>query len=144
MKWNAIVSIDVAQSCIAKDCPLSPSRNPPEALASTWKKLVARVDVPLLDSRSITFFNQLTFDIPQLLQFQSRRKAKVTQLGRAGIERLGPRDNPRAASLLRILVANQPTSDWAGFIDGASMRFGLTSHVEEICIREILLSKPEW
>lgn len=92
MKWNAIrlvLSMDMAQSCIAKDCPPSPSRAPPEALASTWKKLVARVDVPLLDSLSITFFNQLTFDIPQLLQFQSRRKAEVTQLGRVGIERLG-------------------------------------------------------
>ena len=114
--------MDMAQSCIAKGFPLSPSCDPPEALASTWKKLVARVYVPLLDSLSITLFNQLTFDIPQLLQFQSRRKAKVTQLGRAGIERLGPRDNPRAGSLLRILLANQPTSDWAGFIDGTSMR----------------------
>ena len=78
------VSIDGAQRCVPKDRPLSPGCAPPEALASTGKELVAKVDVPLLDSLSITFFNQLTFDIPQLLQFRSRRKAKVTQLGRVG------------------------------------------------------------
>jgi hypothetical protein len=34
--------------------------------------LVARIDAPLLDSISITFFHQLVFDIPQFAQFMRR------------------------------------------------------------------------
>ena len=34
--------------------------------------VVARIDVPLLDSISITFFDELRFDIPELAQFMRR------------------------------------------------------------------------
>jgi hypothetical protein len=46
--------------------------------------LVAGVDVPLLDSLSITFFNQLVFDRPQFSQFISRA-GKLSTLNQANI-----------------------------------------------------------
>jgi hypothetical protein len=36
--------------------------------------LMAQIDVPLLDELNVTFFNQLVFDIPQLLQLVSRTR----------------------------------------------------------------------
>ncbi|KAI9511970.1 hypothetical protein F5148DRAFT_1146440 [Russula earlei] len=69
--------------------PDSASRRPPRlpltilpALTEFWfhgvseflEDIVARIDAPLLQDTRITFFNQLIFDTPQLLQFLGRTK----------------------------------------------------------------------
>jgi hypothetical protein len=46
--------------------------------------LVARIDAPLLDSISITFFHQLIFDIPQLAKFM-RRATRFQALNEAHV-----------------------------------------------------------
>jgi hypothetical protein len=46
--------------------------------------LIAPIDVPLLDTISITFFHQLIFDIPQLAQFM-RRATKFQALYKARV-----------------------------------------------------------
>ncbi|KAI9512636.1 hypothetical protein F5148DRAFT_792411 [Russula earlei] len=49
-----------------------------------FEDLTARIDTPKLDDLSVSFFNQLIFDIPQLTQFISRIE-KSTALDRAEV-----------------------------------------------------------
>jgi hypothetical protein len=47
--------------------------------------LMARIDAPLLDDLSMTFFHQLVFDIPHVAQFM-RRTTRFQTLNEAGVE----------------------------------------------------------
>ena len=49
------------------------------------EEVVARIDVPLLDSISITFFYQLRFDIPELAQFM-RRTTRFKELNETHVD----------------------------------------------------------
>jgi hypothetical protein len=48
--------------------------------------LVARIDSPLLDNLYITFFNQILFDTPQLIQFISRTPLKALEKASVSFE----------------------------------------------------------
>ncbi|KAI9512641.1 hypothetical protein F5148DRAFT_792449 [Russula earlei] len=49
-----------------------------------FEDLIARIDTPTLDNLSVSFFNQLIFDIPRLSQFISRTE-QFELLDRAGV-----------------------------------------------------------
>ena len=49
-----------------------------KAVGEYLEDLVVRIDAPLLNDLSITFFNQILFDTPQLVQFISRTSALKT------------------------------------------------------------------
>jgi len=55
-----------------------------QGVSEYLEDLVAQIDIPLLDQLSVTFFNQLIFDISQLPQFLSRTE-KFKLLGQANI-----------------------------------------------------------
>jgi len=55
-----------------------------KGISEYLEELVSRVDIPLLEDFSVTFFNQVMFDISQLPQFISRTE-KFKALNRAGV-----------------------------------------------------------
>ena len=77
-----VIGFDSPRCCPDRNSqrPPPPTRTPLPVLTTFQFKgvgeyledLVARIDAPLLDDLDITFFHQLVFDTPQLIQFISR------------------------------------------------------------------------
>jgi hypothetical protein len=142
------------------------SRHPPPRIrtllpALTWlgfkgvaeylEDLVARIDAPLLDDLTITFFHQLIFDTPQLTQFVSRTP-KFEAYDEAHVEfsyfyvmvTLPQAFNGALELELRISCGK---SDWqlssAAQVCSTSFPQALTPSVERLYI-ESMSGQPHW
>jgi len=110
---------------------------------------VSQIDVPLLSSLNISFFNQLTFDLPQLHQFV-RRAESFGSLNRAEIEFYGwvvkiilrsPSHHGRLEFGIRC-----KTSDWqvSSITQVCSQQLYPLSRVKQLRLLEVPWAKSGW
>ena len=110
---------------------------------------MSQIDVPLLSSLNISFFNQLTFDLPQLHQFV-RRAESFGSLNRAEIEFYGwvvkiilrsPSHHGRLEFGIRC-----KTSDWqvSSITQVCSQQLYPLSRVKQLRLLEVPWAKSGW
>jgi hypothetical protein len=114
--------------------------------------LLARVEAPLLESVNIKFFNELTFDVPQLLRFISYAK-KVNSPNGAKVDfhsdfvqiTLSPRSGTVGHFTLQVLCA-APLWQVSSMVQICSQAISLLSSVErlDICGGEDRHLFQEW
>jgi hypothetical protein len=110
--------------------------------------LVARIDTPRLNQLYITFFNQIVFDTPQLIQFISRtptlealKRARVAFGNDAARVYFSQKSNYR----LNVEISCRE-SDWqlSSLKQVCDLCLPLLSTLEHLYIHELPFSQPDW
>jgi hypothetical protein len=116
------------------------------------EEFVARIDAPQVDLLSITFFNDIDFDSPELIQFISRTpalgvydEAHLTFHNHEALVRLRPQTEPSDDRMVKVKILCQ-VSNWQlsslAQICASSLRLLLT--MENLYIDENLYSQYDW
>ena len=120
-----------------------------QGVSEYLEDLVARIDAPLLDLATITFFNQLIFDTPQLPQFMHRTE-RLTSPTRAVVT-FHPHTvkislySPISPAKFDLQISCNE-SDWqiSSVEQICTQCSPILSHVEELEICEGSFLRPEW
>ena len=121
-----------------------------EGVSEYLDDLVARIDAPRLKKLDISFFNQILFDTPQLVQFISRtsalkapEKAHVIFMESVAMVKLSSRASDYGDLSVAILCEN---TDWqvSSLEQVCTSCLPSFSTLEDLCISEDLDLQPDW
>jgi hypothetical protein len=158
---SLLIEFESPQSRPNRRRPSPQTRTLLPVLSSLWfqgvseylEDLVARIDVPLLNDFSITFFHQLIFDTPQLDQFINRRTPKFRAHDEAYMQfsygRVSLKLPPNIVGELKLWLAILcGQSDWQfsslAQVCGTSFPQALVPAVERLYIIDEDMSELDW